>query len=346
MTTNGGDVKPALTTLVTPSVQFALCAPNANRRNSAPVIIKPPIDFSTKEKHLNFVSLTSHFPESPSPEEMTSPISFESKKINRSPVSIRSNSSQLSNKSPIKSPTYQRTHGPGKSPKSPNASNHFKFPPKKLTNKIDEYAVYENFSAYQPISPTNVNYVPTSPQRKSRMSSRQSSTSASGPRGSLSSTTSIPRSEISFVTESSIDSVTSSLSRCRRSTSDLTDLTEECFTENMSLSRPSSPRGRTGSIKGESLTSVQPIKFECRWRALTPAFEIFFLFLFIKPETQIPSELSKISGIPVFFSSLSLPPPLSPYHVQPQSVSLLCRAFPQVIFFIFIFCFPSLHPFI
>ncbi|KAK6622312.1 hypothetical protein RUM43_012652 [Polyplax serrata] len=256
MTTNGGDVKPT----AVPSVQFAFSAPNANRRNSAPIIIKPPTDFSTKEKHLNFLSLSSNFPEDLSPEDNNAADGgFEPKKIVRSPSSsIRSNSSSqpgANNKSPIKSPTYQRGtpaggYGSVKSPKSPNASNYFKFPPKKtITEKIDEYAVYENFSGYQPVSPTNVNYVPTSPQRKSRTSSRQSSstTSVSGPRGSLSSTASIPRSEMSSVAESSIDSTsTSSQSRCRRSTSDLTDLAGE----NVSLSRPSSPRGRTGSIKG------------------------------------------------------------------------------------------------
>lgn len=257
MTTKSEDVKAS-----TPSVQFAYCAPNANRRNSAPIIIKSPVDFSAKEKHLNFLSLSSKFPECLSPEEPPSPIAFESKRISRTPVPIRTYSPQSNNKSPVKSPTYgSRSHGSTKSPKSPNASNYFKFPPKKIADKIDEYEVYENFSGYQPVSPTNVNHVPMSPQRKSRTSSRQSSTSTSGPRGSLSSTTSGPRSELSSITGSSVDS-TSSMSRNRKSTSDLTDLTEECLTESFSLSRTSSPRTRTGSIKGSFSIILTPIRIQ------------------------------------------------------------------------------------
>lgn len=214
------------------NVQFTFCAPKENRRNSAPIIIKSPVaDFSKREKHLNFVSLSSKFPESPDEADAKKP--------------------KRGLRSPVKSPAYR---GP-KSPKSPSASNYFKFPPpaKKIAEKIDEYEVYEGSrTAFAPVSPTNVNYVPVSPQgpRSSRTSSRQSSSSASGPRGSVSSTASTAQSEMSSLISSSVDSIGSSSTRCRRSTSDLTDLTEECSTENTSLSRPCSPRSRRGSMKG------------------------------------------------------------------------------------------------
>ncbi|KAL0277726.1 UNVERIFIED_CONTAM: hypothetical protein PYX00_004916 [Menopon gallinae] len=226
------------------NVQFTFCAPKENRRNSAPIIIKSPVaDFSQREKHLNFVSLSAKFPESP--DESGTPGSIDAKKPKRGL------------KSPVKSPVYRSPKSP-KSPKSPNACNYFKFPPppkKKIAEKIDEYEVYEGRTAFAPVSPTNVNYVPVSPQgpRSSRTSSRQSSSSASGPRGSVSSTASTAQSEMSSLISSSIDSTGSTSTRCRRSTSDLTDLTEECSTENTSLSRPCSPRSRRGSIKGTGL---------------------------------------------------------------------------------------------
>lgn len=262
MSTNGNENMDQGDDSTQPTVQFAFCTPKQNRRNSAPIIIKSPVvDFSKKDKHLNFMSLSSNFPESPSPEEPTSPLLFDSKKIQRPKISRISNRSNnvpsSNNKSPVKSPGYQRSPNSIKSPKSPNASNYFKFPPpyekkKKIADKIDEYEVYESYSGFQPVSPTNVNYVPMSPQGRRTSSSRHStSTTVSGPRGSVSSTTSNTRSEVSSLISSSIESTVSSSTRYRRSTSDLTDLAEECLTENTSLSRPCSPRGRTGSIKGK-----------------------------------------------------------------------------------------------
>lgn len=261
MSTNGNENADKEDDCPTPTVQFAFCTPKQNRRNSAPIIIKSPVvDFSKKDKHLNFMSLSSNFPESPSPEEPTSPLLFDAKKIRRpkiSRISSRNNIPSSNNKSPVKSPSYQRSPNSLKSPKSPNSANYFKFPPpyekkKKLADKIDEYEVYENYTGFQPpVSPTNVNYVPISPQGRRTSSSRHSSTTVSGPRGSISSTTSNTRSEVSSLISSSIDSTVSSSTKYRRSTSDLTDLAEECLTENTSLSRPCSPRGRTGSIKGK-----------------------------------------------------------------------------------------------
>lgn len=263
----------------TPSVQFALCTPKKNRRNSAPIIIKSPVvDFSRKEKHPNFMSLSAKFPESPSPESPTSPIMCEKR--------LRP---KLSRMSRGESPNYRSPKSPNqaKSPRSPTTNNFFKFPPcdrksKKCQDSIDEYKVYESFmapvspthnrtrgsissagsgrptspcnnrargsvssaSSNIPLSPTNVNY------EGFGFRSRSGSSSASQPRSSISSTTHRTSDTSSFI-DSSVDSPFTCSTRCRRSTSDLTDLAEECITESTNLTRPCSPRSRSGSVKGK-----------------------------------------------------------------------------------------------
>lgn len=270
-------------------VQFALCTPKKNRRNSAPIIIKSPVvDFSRKDRHPNFMSLSAKFPESPSPESPTSPIMCE-KRVQRPKLSRlpRTNNKDVP-RSP-KSPNYRSPKSPNQTPRSPSSNNYFKFPPcdrkqKMCQDSIDEYKVYESFAAMgysspgdpasrnrgsvsscnsgrpaspinmvhssrsrssassvssaQPLSPTNVNY--------EGFRSRSGSSSGSQPRSSISSSTTHCRSDISSFMESSLDSPATCSTRCRRSTSDLTDLAEETA----SLTRPCSPRSRSGSVKG------------------------------------------------------------------------------------------------
>jgi len=275
------------------SVQFALCTPKQNRRNSAPIIIRSPaVDFSRGEKHPNFMSLAAKFPESPSPESPISPL-MSDKRITR-PQLCRLNN--VDDQRSPKSPNYRSPKSPNQGARSPNSNNYFKFPPyeknerkpKMCQDAIDEYKVYESFTSNaplmspggpaspapmhssrsrssisssgggrtsspnrtrgsisstctaQPISPTNVNY--------EGFRSRSDSCSASQPRSSISS--SAPRSEFSSLLESSCDSPLTDSTRCRRSTSDLTDLAEECITEATNLTRPCSPRSRSGSVKG------------------------------------------------------------------------------------------------
>lgn len=145
----------------------------------------------------------------------------------------------------LNSPRQQVAFGP-KSPGSSKSSGHFTFGPKS------------------PVGPRSPSAAPRSPNgyhRSSSIGSRSPSCRAEGSSGSFSSNSNISSTgtlqnsvvgsahDVSSTDTASTSS--SSWTRCRRSTSDLTDLMEEeCSTTATSLSRPCSPRSRAGSIKG------------------------------------------------------------------------------------------------
>ena len=167
-----------------------------------------------------------------------------------------------------------------KSPGSTKNSTHFNFGPKSPGGpKSSSNFNYNQKSPGGPKSPVNYNYGPKSPggpksprqqqftfgpkspgasskgsghftfspggQRSSSACNRSSSRSRSDSSGSVHNSTQ----DITSTDTASTSS--SSWTRCRRSTSDLTDLMEEdCSTTATSISRPCSPRSRAGSIKG------------------------------------------------------------------------------------------------
>jgi len=144
-----------------------------------------------------------------------------------------------------KSPRQQFSFGP-KSPSSSKSSSQFTFGPKSPAGSR---------------SPSTGSRSPNGYHRSSSIGTRSPSSRAEGSMNSFSSTSTISGSDIVQTSDAgsnqdinSTDTVSTSSSswtRCRRSTSDLTDLMEEdCSTTATSLSRPCSPRSRAGSIKG------------------------------------------------------------------------------------------------
>jgi Rad/Gem-related GTP binding protein 1 len=146
------------------------------------------------------------------------------------------------------SPRQQFTFGP-KSPGSLKSSSQFTFGPKS------------------PVGSRSPSTTPRSPDgyhRSSSIGTRSPSSRTESSISSFSSNSNIPSgcnlqnaiagSNHDVTSTDTTSTSSSSWTRCRRSTSDLTDLMEEdCSTTATSLSRPCSPRSRAGSIKGGGL---------------------------------------------------------------------------------------------
>jgi Rad/Gem-related GTP binding protein 1 len=144
-----------------------------------------------------------------------------------------------------KSPRQQFAFGP-KSPGSSKSSGQFTFGPQSPAGTR---------------SPSTGSRSPNGYRRSSSIGTRSPGSRAECGMNSFSSNSTISGSDIVQTSDAgstqdinSTDTVSTSSSswtRCRRSTSDLTDLMEEdCSTTATSLSRPCSPRSRAGSIKG------------------------------------------------------------------------------------------------